>query len=47
MFKPDIFVKARTFMYIIFIDTGEDKWEFASAWQGKEVKKNEVEIILY
>lgn len=37
---PEIFVKARACVYIIFIDTGEDKWEFASAWQGKEEKKN-------
>lgn len=43
----EIFVKARACVYIIFIDTGEDKWKFASAWQGKEEKKNEMEIILY
>lgn len=44
---PEIFVKAHVCVYIIFIDTGEDKLEFASARQGKEEKKNEVEIILY
>lgn len=37
---------ARVYIYI-FIDTGEDKWMFASTWQGKEEEKNEVETVLY